>query len=133
MDIAPGALDRVVEKDAPPAARLEQAVDPPDAPLDRLAGIPTIARALLQRDLQTGAGEAHHLGENAEHPLAGPVNLGSRLGEAELDERILGGTRLGGEAYPAARLLAKGIEGTERNADRRRRDAVAKNEANGRR
>ncbi len=37
MHVAPGALDRVVEKEGVAAAGLEQAVDGGDAALDRLA------------------------------------------------------------------------------------------------
>src|SRR5918912_2493724 len=50
MNIAPGALDRVVEKDAAPAARHHQPVDRLHAPIRRLAAIPAAASAELERD-----------------------------------------------------------------------------------
>src|ERR1700757_4652961 len=43
MDVAPGALDRVVEKDRAAAACFEQAVDGFDTPIDGFPAIPTIA------------------------------------------------------------------------------------------
>src|SRR5438874_5289173 len=66
MHVAPGALDRVIEKDAAAAACHHQPVDRAHAPIGRLAAIPAAARAKAQRDLGTGAGKPHHLGELAE-------------------------------------------------------------------
>src|SRR5262249_3661962 len=50
MHVAPRALDRVVAEDAAAAARLEQAIDGPHAPVDRLYGIPPIAGTPGQRN-----------------------------------------------------------------------------------
>ena len=54
MDIAPGPLDRIIEKYAAAAARLHQAVDGTHAPIDGLGGIPAVACSAGQGDLFVG-------------------------------------------------------------------------------
>src|SRR5215472_12861486 len=94
VDVAPGALDRITEKNAAAAARLEQPVDGLDAPVDCLARVPFVAGARGERDLFGGAGEAYHFREVAEQAIASGTDLGSRLGEAVLHKRVLDDARL---------------------------------------
>src|SRR6516164_10990924 len=94
VHIAPGSLDRIIEKDAAPAARLEQAIDGAHAPIDPLAGVPPVAGTPGQRDCLAGAGDTHHLGKVAEQPVARAAHLGGRFRQAKLDERVLDDARL---------------------------------------
>src|SRR5438093_253035 len=80
VHVAPRALDRVVEEDGASAARLEQTIDGPHAPVDRLRCVPAIPGALGQRDRVAGRDQAHHLGEVRENPVARSVHLGGGVG-----------------------------------------------------
>src|SRR5438132_3064757 len=106
MHITPGSLDRVIEEDAATAARLEQAIDCPHAPIDRLAGIPAIAGARSQRNLLAGACESHQLAEIIKQTIARRPDLGGCFCQAELDKRVLGDARMGAEVYASLRLFA---------------------------
>jgi hypothetical protein len=64
MHVTPRALDRIVEKDAATPRRAGL-----DAPIDCLPRIPFAACAHRQWNFVTGAGEAHHLSEIAEHAV----------------------------------------------------------------
>src|SRR5213594_3543905 len=78
----------------PSAARLEQAIDSPQAPVDRLRRVPAITGALGQRDLVSGRDQAHHLGEVRENPVARSVHLGGGVGQPEMNEGILVDSRV---------------------------------------
>src|SRR5712691_8259445 len=117
VDVAPGALDRVGEEDGAAARGHHQPVDGADAPIDRLAGIPPGAGAQREGDLLAGAGEAHHRGEIGQHAVMRGVDLGGRLGEAQLSERILGDAPAIADIDPALLLLAERREGAGRHPD----------------
>src|SRR5579871_5577620 len=112
----------VVEKQGVPARRLEQQIDGAHAARDRLARIPAIAGARGERDFLTGTGATHHFGKNRQHPLARRVDLGRRLGKAELDKRVFDGARAVADIDSPQGLLAKRGERTLRGADCRRYD-----------
>src|SRR5204862_549068 len=89
VHVAPSPLDRIVEKDAAAAARLEEPVDGFDAPVDRFAGVPFAAGTRRQRYLLVGAGEAHHLGKITEHsPFAEIAAAGERPSPTEMKSAI---------------------------------------------
>ena len=129
VDIAPGPLDRVTEEDAAAAARLHQAIDGAQAPIDRFGGVPAVARPPGQRDLFAGRGEAHHLPHVVAHPVVCAADLGGGFGQAKLGERVLGEARTVAQVHPHLRLLAKGVERAERHTDGRGRDRVRKDGA----
>src|SRR5262245_18834872 len=122
MDVTPGPLDRVVEKDSAATASFEQAIDGAHTPIRPLGGIPPIARSLGERYLCTIADQSHRFGKVAEQALAGGGHLGCRFGQRELHERVLGDSALvaGGDA--CRRLVAKRRERPQRDADRRGTD-----------
>src|SRR5438067_6987300 len=131
VHVAPGALDRIAEKDAAAAARHHQPIDRAHAPIRRLAAIPAAARAKAQRDLGAGAGEAHHLGEIAEHAVLRGVDLGGGLGEPQLRERVLGDARPVADIKAPLLLLAECRESALRDPDRRGAERIGEHQAEG--
>ena len=128
VHVAPSALDRVVEKDAAAAARLEEPVHGPDAPVDCFAGVPFAAGTRRQRDFFASAGEAHHLGKITEHTVARSTDFCSSLCQSILDERILDDARLVTRVDAFARLFAERVESAKRRTNGGSGDAVCKNE-----
>src|SRR5271166_294676 len=131
MHVAPSALDRVVEKYAAAAARLEQFVDSPDAPIYSFTRVPFVAGTRTQWNFLAGADEAHHLDKIAEHAVACGADLGAGLGQSILDKRILYDTGLVACIDALGRLFSERLECAERGANGRSRDAVRKDEAEG--
>src|SRR5262245_16615204 len=84
LHVAPGALDRVVEENAPTSARLEQAVDRAQAPVDGLRDVPAVAGPPRERNLLPGARQAHHFLEVLEETIARRSHLGGGFRQLKL-------------------------------------------------
>src|SRR6185437_12634734 len=90
MDVAEVALNRIVEKNRAPAARLEHQVNRVNADPHRVGRIPSEPRPSFHADLASFGRQPHHLREGVEHPAARSVHFRRRLCEPHLRERVFG-------------------------------------------
>ena len=131
MDIAPGALERVMEKDDAAAAGLEQAVYGPHTPVHRLGGIPSVARSVGQGNFLSGAGQAHHLLAVAEQSVMHGIHFCGGFCQAELDERIFSHAHTVARRYTRLGLFPKGVQRAEGRTHRRGSNGTGKEAAKG--
>src|SRR5215831_3004599 len=98
--VAPGALQRLLQKQALPARCEEEGIDGADQETDAKRLVAAIAQAHVHADGISARGGLECLGKIAKHEQARRVDRGARLGDAQLH-----GGELGHTAVAALRVV----------------------------